>query len=588
MEPGPSLAAPTETYIHMILRFAPSRFACFSAVVAASLMLIFPPGSPGQSSSKNQSQVGYPGTPVEEIVARVNDQVISTSDYQHALQDLEQQAEKNQWTEQELYDQKANLLRDLIDQQLLISRGKQLGITGENELIRQLDEMRKQNHLATMDDLQKAAEAQGVNWEDFRASLRNRIISQEVIRQEVGAKINISPSEVRAYYEAHKQDFDEPEQIRLSEILIPTADPDNAAQVAEAKTKADDAEAKLKAGADFATLTKSISAGVTASSGGDLGEFKRGQLAKVLEDQTFDLNPGQFTEPIRTKQGYVILKVTEHQPGGIAPLKDVEPQIEDQIGMTKMNPALRTYLTQLREDAYIDIKNGYQDSAASPNEMKPVYSAYTPPAPKKKHQRTRFRERGRSKGRLQDEAKNKNAAPTSKKESEKEIAKAEKGTMKPGKREKIRFGQAPRETLPPATTKTEDAGANGLGTQVATNTPSPDLTQQDSGEASQQPVKEKKTRLSDQARVHHKKESKGPKVDPFAPPPPTTDEVATQQQQDQPLGLNGDTAKKKKKNPRKEGPKRRWTKDEKQTGTQPSSTTPSTTSTTPAGSAGQQ
>ncbi len=296
----------------MILRFAPSRFALVSAVLATGLALVPPSPMHGQSAKGAQEKTPYPGTVVEDIVARVNDQVVSTSDYDRSVQDLEQQAQQHQWTQQQLYEQKANLLRDLIDQQLLLSRGKELDITGETELVKQLDEMRKQYHLDSMDDLQKAAEAQGVSWEDFKANMRNHIIAQQVIREEVGAHINITPAEVQAYYNAHKQDFDQPEQVRLSEILIPTANPDDAAQVADAKKKADDAEAKLKGGADFAAEAKADSTGVTATNGGDLGEFKRGQLAKVLEDQTFDLKPGQYTEPIRTKQGYVILKVTEH------------------------------------------------------------------------------------------------------------------------------------------------------------------------------------------------------------------------------------------------------------------------------------
>jgi peptidyl-prolyl cis-trans isomerase SurA len=568
----------------MILRFAPSRFVFFSAVLATSLVFVSPLRICGQSGSATHEQSPYPGTPVEEIIARVNDQVISTSDYQHALRDLEQQAQQHQWTEQQIYEQRANLLRDLIDQQLLLSRGKELGITGENELVRQLDEMRKQNHLATMDDLQKAAEAQGVSWEDFRASLRNRFITQQVIREEVGAHINISPSDIQAYYDAHKQDFDEPEQIRLSEILIPTANPDDAAQVAEAEKKADEAEARLKGGEDFASLAKSVSAGVTASNGGDLGEFKRGQLgAKVLEDQTFDLKPGQYTYPIRTKQGYVILKVTEHTPGGIAPLKDVEPQIEDQIGMSKMTPKLREYMTSLRENAYIEIKGGYEDSGASPNEMKPVYSAYTPPSRKKKKhiERTRFNGRGR---RAHVETVAETTTPSTA-ESKKEEAKAAKATMKPGRKEKIRFGQAPRETLPSAAVKTEDADANNLGTQVAANHVSSGLNEENVGNNSQPEAKPKKTRFSAEAR-NHKKKQKGPKIDPFAPPPPTTQELATQRQQDQPLGLNGDTSKKKKKSSRKEGPKRRMS-NEKKKEAEPSSSSPSTPAATPAASSGQ-
>lgn len=584
----------------MILRFAPSRFLALSAVLLSSLAFVPPAAMQAQTTKDAQSQTGqtpYPGTPVEEIIARVNDQVISTSDYDKAVQDLEQQAQQHQWTQQELFEQKQSLLRDLIDQQLLLSRGKQLDITGETELVKQLDDMRKQYHLDTMDDLQKAAEAQGVSWEDFKASMRNRIIAQQVIRDEVGAHINISQSEIQAYYNAHKQEFDEPEQVRLSEILIPTANPDDAGQVATAKTKADETEAKLKGGADFAELAKTVSTGVTASNGGDLGDFKRGQLAKVLEDQTFDLKPGQFTEPIRTKQGYVILKVTDHTAGGIAPLKDVEPQIQDQIGMQKMNPALRTYLTKLREDAYIDIKPGYEDSGASPNEMKPVFSAYAPPTAKKKKHVTRARFNGNNRGRkaaaqtVADTATT--AAPSTTTTAapsttttpsttatttttttpsgatvSTETASTKQPAMKPGKKEKIRFGQAPRETLSaaavPATT--EDAGANKGETQVASNNAAPNAIPV----SNEQPeAKKEKTRFSARPKEH---KNKGPKVDPFAPPPATSDELATQKQQAKPLGLNGDTSKAKKPNPSKEGPKRRMSDENKQT--QPATTQP--------------
>ena len=575
----------------MILRFAPSRSAVFSAVLATGLAVASPLMTFGQAATGAQAQLPYPGAVVEEIVARVNDQVISTSDYNRAVQDLDQQAQQHEWTEQQLYEQKHNLLRDLIDQQLLLSRGKELGITGDAELIRELDEMRKQNHLDSMDDLQKAAEQQGVSWEDFKANLRNRIITQEVIRDEVGSRINISPSEVQAYYNEHKQDFDEPEQVRLSEILIPTADPDNATQVAEAKKKADEAEAKLKGGADFAALAKSASAGVTAANGGDLGEFHRGQLAKVLEDQTFDLKPGQYTEPIRTKQGYVILKVTDHTPGGIAPLKDVEPQIEDQIGMAKMQPALREYLTKLREDAYINIKDGYEDSGASPNEMKPVYSAYTPPSPKKKKhvQRTRFNGRGR-KATAVTATETAAAAPAGTPSlaavpqgnaaatPEQEAAAGKTVTMKPGKKEKIRFGQAPRETLPPAATKTENAEASEAGSETVASNPSENTVTIGATAPEEPEAKKQKMRYSDLAR-EHKKNNKGPKIDPFAPPPPTKEELATEQQQDQALGLNGDTSKVKKENSRKEGPKRRMSDEKKQT---PSSTAPADNTASPA------
>ena len=131
-------------------------------------------------------------------------------------------------------------------------------------------------------------------------------------------------------------------------------------------------------------MAKKSSEGPTAAQGGDLGYFKRGMLAKELEDLTFGMKPGDVSDVIRTRQGFVILKVSEHTAAGVPPLKDVEPQIQDAVYMRKLQPALRTYLTKLREDAFIDIKSGYTDSAASPNETKPIYTSVTKPEAKKK------------------------------------------------------------------------------------------------------------------------------------------------------------------------------------------------------------
>ncbi|WP_446745816.1 peptidylprolyl isomerase [Silvibacterium acidisoli] len=578
------------------------------AALAAGLAVAMLPGAFGQSVKPTElpadaTQSPYQGSVVEDIVARVNDQVISKSDFARAEQDLDAQAKQQQWTQQQLFEQRRELLRDLIDQQLLISKGKELDINGETELVKRLDEMRKQNHLDSIDDLQKAAEAQGVSWEDFKASIRNRIITQEVIRDEVGRHVNVTPSEVQKYYDDHQQEFEQPEKEKLSEIMVTTANPDDAAQVEAAKKKADDLYSQLKSGADFAALAKSSSGGPTAAQGGDLGEWEKGKLGKVFEDQTFNLQAGQFTEPIRTKQGFVILKVDKHTPGGVAPLKDVEAQVEDAVGMAKMNPALRDYLTKAREDAYIEIRNGYEDSGASPNEMRPVYSAYQPPTPKKKKkvQRTRFRgvKRGSAGPSTTETAQSAPApsvpslasvpqgaapaaaasttstsAPAAEPTGKTRLAsKSKTTTQKAGKKEKIRFGQAPRETLPSAETKTEDASPqDAAGEQVAaSNAPSDLRTLNPDGTPAtpdaQAAPKEKK-RFQDRLKQPKQKKDKN-KVDPFAPAPETTDETADRSQQTKALGLNGDTSKAKKVNPAKLGPKRRMTDQPKDNSTTP-------------------
>jgi peptidyl-prolyl cis-trans isomerase SurA len=341
------------------------------------------------------------GTVVEEIIARVNNHIITRSEYQKSEQQVKQEAEQQNASQQDVAEHEKDILRDLIDQQLLLQKGDDLSITAETDLVKRLDQIRKQMNLATMEDLAKAAQAQGVSYEEFKENLRENIITQKVIQQEVGSKINITPEELQKYYNEHRSEMEQPEQVRLSEILIstepkPTEDPKIAAsisdeqRVAQAQAKANQVYDEIEKGAKFDDVAKKDSDGPTASQGGDLGEFKRGMLAKELEDVTFAMKPGEITKPIRTKQGFVILKVTEHQQAGVPPEKDVEGKLQDAIYYQKLQPALRAYLTKLREDAYIDIKPGFTDTGASPNETKPIYTTASAEHSKKAKKKKRF------------------------------------------------------------------------------------------------------------------------------------------------------------------------------------------------------
>jgi peptidyl-prolyl cis-trans isomerase SurA len=493
----------------------------------------------------------YGGVTVEEIVARVNDQIITRSDYDRAMKEMDDDAKQHGATMQQISEGHKDLLRNLIDQQLWLSKGKELDVTGETELVKRLDEIRKQYNMESLEDLEKAAKEQGISFEDFKANIRNQIITQEVMRDEVGRRVQFTQGEVERYYEAHKQEFARPESVKLSEILVSTGSgdaggQDDPAKLAAAKAKADDIEAKLHAGGDFAQLAKTFSDGTTAADGGDLGEYRRGALAKVLEDKTFALQSGQYTEPIRTRQGYVILKVIQHVPAGAPPFKDVQQQVEESFYEARMMPAMRSYLTEMREQAYIDIKPGYVDSGASPKEIKPVYSAYTPPTAKKKKkvERTRFRETAHSfrdkSGATNLDSAQAGSAPAAKPATSSKKKKhdtVDTASMKPGKKEKIRYGQAPTTTLPSAgNTQTEDAGA----VQTASATPEP----VNPLEADTRPTV--KTRFSAHAKDPKTPKPKGPLLDPLAPAAADAAEVADRQTQAAPLGLAGDTATKKK------------------------------------------
>ncbi len=350
------------------------------------------------------------GQVVEEIITRVNNQIITRSEFERSKDQLKdevkQQAPKDP---DKIYaDREKDVLRDLVDQQLLLDKAKDLGITGDTDLIKQLDKMRKDMKLDSLEELEKEATKQGVSWEDFKQNMRNQILTQKVIGEEVSGHLSVSKEEEQKFYDDHKNEMEQPEYIRLSEILVapkavtpppapaaapgtppaasdPNAPPAaaqpvvdeaaNAAALSAAEAKANDLLQQIHAGATFEDIAKRYSDGPSAADGGALGTFERGKLAKSIEDETFAMKAGDITGVVHTKQGYVILKVVDHQMAGIPPMKDVLPKIQDALYYQKLQPALRAYLTKLREEAYIKYAPGYVDTGASPNQTQPIETA---------------------------------------------------------------------------------------------------------------------------------------------------------------------------------------------------------------------
>jgi len=342
--------------------------------------------------------------------------------------------------------------------------------------------------------------------------------------------------------------------------------------------------------------------------------YKPGTLGKVLEDATFPLPLGGVTAPIRTRQGFVILKVLEHQQAGVPPMKSVEGELQNAIYNEQMGPALRTYLTKLREEAYVDIRPGYIDSGASPKQTKPIFSAYAPPVVKKKKNQSKSRYEGEFRRAAVGANKSDSdgsaaaatrpapvaaakaptalagtpvpadaAAPAAASTSSASATVPEKSTgrraqpvstksvkEKKIRREKVRFGQAPRNALPSAPDEQAAAAqlpsagpGNAVGGLPAVGTETAAVNAGVNAEDPLTPVAApvKKTRYSSRApevklRKTKVKAAKANEKTIATPVSMTTEEKATKQTQSTALGLNGDTTKKKKK--RKKGdPKER-------------------------------
>jgi peptidyl-prolyl cis-trans isomerase SurA len=313
------------------------------------------------------------GRVVEEIIARVNNEIITQSEYEKAKVAAADEAKQDcqgHCTPEQLQiaieDRQKNALRDLIDQSLLVQRGKDMGLSVEPDVIKKLDQIRIQNNINSMEDLEKAVSAQGVNWEDFKNNIRNGVLTQRVISSEVGSHITIGHDDIEKYYNEHKAEFVRPEQVALRSIEINT-EKKSPEEIVELKKKAEATLKRIKDGEDFGEMAKRFSDGSTAKQGGFLGVYKRGELSKELEDVVFKMRKNDITDVMDTKQGFLILQVLEHYDEGEQTLAKVEPEITDKLYTARMEPAMREYVKTLREQSYVVIKPGYQDMAGGGN-----------------------------------------------------------------------------------------------------------------------------------------------------------------------------------------------------------------------------
>ena len=307
---------------------------------------------------------------VEEIVAKVNGNIITRGELEKTRASIEAELRKEGKSGDELAKElkarEADALRDQIDQLLMVERGKQLDLKVDPEVTRRIAQIQAQSGIADPDKFhQLVLEQTGMTYEDFRQQMTNTLLAQRVMGQEVGSKINIPKEEIQAYYDAHKSEFVRQEQVFLREILISTGDGSPAA-VQLALKKATDLAARARKGEKFAELARVNSDAETAKNDGELGAFKRGDLIKDIEDVVFKANKGAVTDPIRTKNGFEILKIEEHYQAGQASLDDVKDEIMEKLYMPRMQPQLRKYLTSLREDAFIEIRGGFVESGAAP------------------------------------------------------------------------------------------------------------------------------------------------------------------------------------------------------------------------------
>ena len=308
---------------------------------------------------------------IEEIVCRVNADVITRGELQKQRQNLEtalrQDGLRGLRLQEALRDRQEDLLRDVIDRLLLVAKAKDLDINPTADVTRRLAELQAQTGIADVDRFRAwVREASGMTFEDYRQQLTNQFLTERLVALAVQRTIVIPESEKKKYYEEHKREFVREEEVYLRQIFISTKGrtPEQAA-IAERKAKmlAD----RARKGENFAGLARDHSEDPeTAANYGEMPPYQRGELRKEIDGIVFTQKKGYVTDPLRVPEGFLILKIEERFERGQAAYEDVADEIARRLAAPQLPPKIRAYLTRLRQDAFLQIKNGYVDAGAAP------------------------------------------------------------------------------------------------------------------------------------------------------------------------------------------------------------------------------
>jgi peptidyl-prolyl cis-trans isomerase SurA len=300
---------------------------------------------------------------LDEIVARVNEEIITLTDLKKELSmlrsSLRQENQSPELLEQTFQKQKPNVLKTMIHNKMLVQKAEEFGIPDsvEPDVGRILEEMRAESGIPNMEVLDQVLRRQGSSLEDYRVSLKQRLVIDALLQQSVYSKLTLLTPEIEAYYQENIDRYTEKAEVELKEILFLREGADEA----QLRKKAQETLAQLQAGASFEDLAKRFSDGPTASQGGGIGSFKQGSMAAPIEQVAFQLEEGAVSGIIETEYGLQIIKVVSQVNAREKSLEEVRSEISMQLYQRKAEPGLKKFVDELIEQSYVYVTPKYRE-----------------------------------------------------------------------------------------------------------------------------------------------------------------------------------------------------------------------------------
>lgn len=289
-----------------------------------------------------------------DVLARVNGEDVTKQEFEEFLQSLEARAGGEVPA-----DQRDQVYRRIVDQmigyKLLQQEAKARSIAvSDTEVEERIGELKKQ--FPSEDVFMQMLIDRKMTLDEIRADARSDMAVGKLIETEIADKVALKPEQVQEFYEKNPDQFQQPERVRASHILITIPQGADDAAKAQARTKAEQVLTDLKAGKDFAALAKEHSQDPgSAAQGGDLGFFEQGQMVGPFNDAAFSLQPGSTSDLVETQFGFHIIKVAEKQPARTIPLAEVRPQVEQFLQNRNREEQTEAFVKGLRAKGKIEV-----------------------------------------------------------------------------------------------------------------------------------------------------------------------------------------------------------------------------------------
>lgn len=300
---------------------------------------------------------------LDEIVARINNEVITLTDLQDALADLrnglEQEIDDPEVRGEAFENQKKGLLQTMIRNKIMLQRAEDLGVSAniDADVAAYLEELRQESGIPNMEVLDQYLRQRGSSLSEYRNRLRENFVIRSLLQQFVYSKITLLTPEIEEYYEEHKDLYTEEASVELAEILFLTEGED----LQKVRKEAEAVLAELRSGASFEEMARGHSDGPTASNGGVIGSFRKGSINPALEEFAFSHEQGEISGIIETDYGLQIVKIIDRTESTVLPLEEVRPQITEALYQEKAEPELKDFLRELVEDSYVYVAPKYAE-----------------------------------------------------------------------------------------------------------------------------------------------------------------------------------------------------------------------------------